>query len=211
MSPHAAHYSEALQAFLTISAWWGGHVPVQLASWSANPETRETIWRRGPSEDLAGIVRYLDEQYSDEIRLGVPQSRPWAGGVSWVSMLWAVVEGSDQLQRARRFRPLPSLVLQAGAGSRRWLIWALEDRLNYFGAQEANRKLAYALRATQKHGDVDLAWFPAPGTCLRAGRSRPVPVRVARLTTDTFRADSVVGRLKDPPPRDAWLTNAVSR
>ena len=202
-----ATFDEALQAFLCISAWWGGYVPIRLASWGPH----EVIWRQGPAQDLTGIVRFLDEEFTDEIHLGVPEMEPWSGGVGFASMLWAVVEGTDQLARARRFRPLPSLVLQAGSGTRRWLIWALEERVGYYELQDANRKLAYHLRATQRHGDADRAWFPAPGTCLREGRSRPVPVRVARLTTDAFRAESVVGRLKEPPAKDAWLESAGFR
>jgi hypothetical protein len=205
MSPHQAVYQEALQAFLFTSAWWGGSMPVKLGAWAPSTEKgSETIWR-GPHDDLTGIVRDLDERYDDEVLLGVPQSKPWAGGVSSASMLWAVVDGKDQLQRARRFKPYPSLVLQAGAASRRWLVWALEEPVSYFELVAANRKLAYHLRAVQKFGDPDLVWFPAPGTCLRQGRARPVPVRVARLTTDACVAEGIVGRLKEPPPKDAWL------
>lgn len=212
MSPHAAVYQEALQAYLFMGAWWGGAVPVKLGSWAPSTEAgSETIWRHGPHSDLAGIVRDLDASCDDEVLLGVPESRPWAGGVSSGSMLWAVVDGPDQLQRARQFKPHPSLVLQAGAASRRWLFWALEEPVSYFALQAHNRKLAYALRAVQKHGDADSAWFPAPGTCLRRGRARPVPVRVARLTTDVFPADSIVGRLKEPPPKDAWMDAAGMR
>ena len=211
MSPHASTFGDALAAMDAILGWSPGarYMPVELTA------TRTTFWHRcgqpGDGARLARVVRWHDQRLDTEIRLGVPQAKAKGGGVSFVTALWAVVEGTDQLQRARRFRPLPSLVLQAGAGSKRWLVWALEDRLDYFAAQDANRKIAYHLRATQKHGDVDRAWFPAPGSCLRLDRSRPVPVRVARLTTDVFCAESVVGRLREPPPKDAWLTGAVSR
>lgn len=204
MSPHSATYTEALGAYLTISAWWGGWLPITMASWRPG----EAIWRCGPAgpgrdHDLAGIVRFLEEQHDDEIRLGVPEAKPNNGGVGCASMLWAVVEGTDQLARARRFKPHPALVLQAGGGSKRWLVWPLEQRLDYFHLKDFNRRIAYHLRAVQKHGDPDLAWFPAPGSCLREGRSRPVPVRVARLTTDTFSTD-FAQRLKPAPELRNW-------
>lgn len=210
MSPHVATYSEALAAIDWLFGWSGpSFMPVELCS------ERVTFWHRcgqpGDGARLARVIRWHDERLDTEIRLGLPEAEPCNGGVSFATALWAVVEGTDQLARARRFKPHPSLVLQAGSGSKRWLVWALENRIGYFDVQEMNRKLAYSLRATQKHGDADSAWFPAPGTCLREGRSRPVPVRVARLTTDTFSAESVTGRLKEPPPKDAWLAGFAAK
>ena len=201
---HQAQFGEALQAFQWFSAWWGGWIPVTLSSWKRD----EVIWRQGPpgpGRDLVELVRFLDERYDDTILLGMPEARPFNGGVGMASMLWCKVEGKEQLARARRFRPLPSLVLAEGRSTRRWLFWPLERATSYFEVKPANRKIAYALRARQKHGDPDLAWLPAPGTCIRES-SRPVPVVVARLTMDSHScADAIVARLKDPPPLDAWL------
>lgn len=209
MSPHAATFNEALYAIDFILGWAGGSMPVELTS------ERVTFWHRcgqpGDGARLARVVRWHDERLDTEIRLGIPQAGPCNGGVSAATALWAVVDGKDQLQRAWRFKPRPSMVLQAGGGSRRWLLWALSERVDYFALEAANRKIAYALRAVQKHGDPDRISFPAPGTCLREDRARPVPVRVARLTTDSFTAQSVVGRLKEPPPKDAWLAGQVAR
>lgn len=202
----AASFEDALQAFEFFTAWWGGWVPVRLGSWRGRDEF---MWRQGPHSDLPDVVRWLDEEHDDEVLLGMPQNRPGAGGVAVCSVLWCRVEGTDQLQRARRFRPLPSLVLAEGSSSRRLLMWPLERAIPHADVVERNRKIAYALRAKQKWGDPDLLWVPAPGTCLRDGRSRPVPVRVARLALDFFAADAVTGRLKEPPPRDAWLTGGA--
>lgn len=194
-------FDHAAQALLTISAYWGSWMPVRCASW---PHT-EHCWRRGPRDDLAGLIRWLDEQYSDEIRLGVPQERIDNGGVGRCSMLWAHVTGHDQLDRAQRFRPRPTLVIAEGTSTARWLIWWLDKPMNYFDVVAANRKVAYALHARQKDGDPDMAWIPAPGSCLRDGRSRPAPVRVSRLTTASFELPAVVGRLREPPDRFAWM------
>lgn len=209
MSPHAARLDEALAAIDFTLGWAGGFIPVDLYS------DRVKFWHRcgkaGDGARLARVVRWHDERRDTEIRLGIPHESPTTGGVTRATVLWAVVDSKDQLQRANRFRPRPSIVLKAGFSSRRWLIWALEESVDYFALQAANRKIAYALRAVQKHGDPDGAWFPAPGTCLREDRTRPVPVVCARLTMDAFRAASVVGRLKEPPPKDAWMDAAGVR
>jgi hypothetical protein len=114
--------------------------------------------------------------------------------------------GDKQLTAARAFRPLPGLVLAEGSTARRWLFWPLDNPVPWADLKAANRRIAYALRSTQKHGDPDAAWFPAPGTCLRAGRARPVPVRVSRLEPVSYRVDAVAGALKEPPAIEWWKT-----
>jgi hypothetical protein len=84
------------------------------------------------------------------------------------------------------------------------VFWPLEAVHSWQQVRDANRRIAYRLRAVQKHGDPDELVFCAPGTCMRAGRSRPVPVRVARLSVETFTLAAVVGRLKDPPDVRWW-------
>jgi hypothetical protein len=197
----AAPFDEALQWLLLCGSWWGGVMPVRLGSWGEG----ETCWRGWHrSRDLAGLIRYLDERNDDDVLLGMPQNRPWAGGVSRASMLWCRVEGKDQLERARRFRPLPSIVFAEGSSSRRLLFWPLEQVHPWGEVLAANRRIAYRLRAVQRHGDPDELVFCAPGTCMRVGRSRPVPVRVARLSVATFTLAGVAGRLKDPPDVKWW-------
>lgn len=203
MSPHVAKFDIAAQALLLMSAFWGGWLPIRLGSWGQF----EMCWRRGPSQDLAGLVRYLDEHHADTIELGIPRERipkrPEEDGVGRCSILWTRVAGTDQLERARRFRPLPSMVLQEGTSSRRWLIWSLDRPVGYFDAVERNRRLAYAFGAVQKFGNPDEAWLAAPGTCVRSG-SRPVPVRVTRLSTDSY-GPQITDRLKEPPDKLAWM------
>lgn len=209
---HAARAGDALEAFDWMAGWAGGWMPVERRRDAGHARM---WWHHCGQADsgrvLAETVRGLDERWSPEIRLGLPQSRRWNGGVGAVTVLWAVVEGSDQVARAQRFRPRPSMVVRAGVGSRRWLLWALDRPAGYFDVQAANRRLAYALHATQKHGDPDGLSLPAPGSCLRVGRARPVPVVVSRLSVETFALRAVVGRLKEPPPRDAWLQGQLAR
>jgi hypothetical protein len=170
-------------------------------------------WRRGPHDDLATLIRSLDENADDTIELGMPRERipgrPEEDGVGRASVLWARVTGNEQLARARRFRPLPSMVLQEGTSTRRWLVWALEQPINYFDVVERNRRLAYCFGARQKDGDPDVAWLPAPGTCVRTG-ARPVPVRVTRLTTASY-LPAITDRLREPPAKDAWMAVGAGR
>jgi hypothetical protein len=197
---NVAALDEALGALDLLLGHAGGFMPVEART---DAGTR-LWWHRCGSEAglLARTVRRMDERGSVEVRLRLPQVRRDAGGCSWSTVLWAVVEGSEQVERARRFRPLPSMVVQEGTGSKRILLWALDRRATWQETFDANRRLAYAFRAVQKAGDPDALSIPCPGTCLRVGRSRPVPVVVGRLTTDSYELGRVVGRLKAPPEND---------
>jgi hypothetical protein len=202
---HVARFDVALEALAFVTGWAGGWFPVERR----REDRTRVFWRAARAPGLSSLVRALDERYSDEIAFGLPQPRRFNGGVSSATVLWAWVEGADQVARAQRFRPRPSIVLRAGQSSRRLLIWPLEHEAGYVAVQEANRKLSYALRARQKEGDPDLLWIPCPGTCLRVGRSRPVPVVCSRLSVASFELAAVVGRLREPPARDAWMTGDV--
>lgn len=194
-----ARFDEALQFLLVSTTWWGGRLRLRLGSWPLS----DTIWRSWP-DDLAGMVRWLDERHDDDVLIGLPWEHARSGGVSRVSVLWARVEGEEQLRWAKAFRPLPTMILQEGSTTRRWLLWALEEPVGYFDAVDFNRRLAYRFRGVQKWSDPDLLWLPAPGTCLRSDRARPVPIRVSRVTTATFRAGDVAGALKQPP-EPVWM------
>lgn len=200
----AAPMADALGAWMRYSAWWGGWMPIRCAAWP--PE--QLMWRQGPDGDLASLVRWMDERADEEIRLGLPQNQPNAGGVVQTSVLWARVEGSKQTMWARRFKPLPTMAIAEGTSSRRILIWALDRCVPWVQAKAANRRLAYKFGAVQKLGDPDEMWLPAPGTCLRQGRSRPVPVFCSRLTDAVFAPERFAASrwLKDPPEYRWWET-----
>lgn len=169
----------------------------RLRDWLPVPGCRPYVARR---------MRLIDELHSQEVAFGLPMARVGGGGVARGTVLWARVEGKEQLARARKLRPYPSIVLQEGASTRRLLLWALERMVPYDHLVRANRRLAYACGATQKWGDPDVLRVPIPGTFLRVDRSRPVAVMVSRLEPAFYDVRQVVGRLKEPPPADAWLT-----
>lgn len=201
-------FQTALRALDLYLGHAGGWMPVDRRR-----EGHDKRWWHRPCQPgsgalLAETIRELDARYSDEILLGLPWHDRGAGGTTYATALWCRIEGNDQAKRAARFRPLPSVVVREGVTSRRWLIWPLRSRESYFDVLDANRKIAYRLRAMQKYGNPDLFWLPAPGTCLRIGRARPVPIVVSRLTLDAFDLAQVVGRLKAPPDVKWWERTA---
>jgi hypothetical protein len=82
--------------------------------------------------------------------------------------------------------------------------------VNWSTAMKLNKRLAYKFSAVQKWSDPDAVVIPAPGTCLREGRSRPSPVRVSRLTDATFRPAVFEEHrfLKDPPDPQQWMASS---
>jgi hypothetical protein len=201
MSPHHATFQEALRALDLLMGWrvpWASWMPVE-----GRREGRTALWwhKTGDGRVLAESVQRCDELYSDEIVLRLPEPVRFNGGPVGASILWCRIEGTDQLKRARAFRPLPTMVIQEGSSSRRLLIWALREWADYFLVEQMNKRIAYRLRAVQKWGRPERLEVPCPGTCLRVGRSRPIPVVVGRLTTDVYTAKAVAGRLREPPPQ----------
>lgn len=120
------------------------------------------------------------------------------------SVLWARVEGKKQEAALRRFRPSPSMVIREGSTTRRVALWALEKPLSYDWLVRGNKRIAHKLFAAKKWGDAEFV-FPAPGSCLRVGRARPVPVSVEFFDPrGLYKAREVVGRLQDAPDANAW-------
>lgn len=206
MSPRVVPPRAALEAIGDAAGLREGWAPVHFRRGDRDAITWHRLGVDGAADLLARTVLERSMTWSDEAIIGLPQRKRWSGGVAGASLLWCMVAGSDQLARARRFRPLPSIVVQEGGSSRRWLMWRLAEWVDYFELAAANRRLAYAVRAVQRHGDPDGFACPAPGTFLRVGRSRPVAVSCVRLTDAVFSPGAVVDRLREPPPKDAWLT-----
>lgn len=124
-------------------------------------------------------------------------------------VLWARVEGKKEAGALARFRPVPSLLLREGATSRMVALWELDRALNYEWVLRANRRIAHKLFAPKKWCDLEFM-FAAPGSCLRAGRSRPVPVRVEDYAIRRYAPRQVVGGLKEAPDPDAWRERAAA-
>lgn len=195
---------DALQALETILGYAGGWMPVE--------RRRDGVVKRGwhhagvpgSHRRFADHVLTQDQRWSAEVAFGLPERVRWNGGASRSTVLWVMVSGSDQVARAAKLRPMPTVAIREGSSSRRWLIWMLERPIFALDAENRNRRIAYAVGSTQKFGRVDEALFPAPGSFLRVGRSRPLPVTCTRLTTASYEPDAVTDRLREPPAPDAW-------
>ena len=147
---------------------------------------------------LAGRTERWDRVQSRQVEIGLPQSRGL--GPSYSTVLWAWVESRDSVKRAVRRRPAPTMVLRMGTSCRRLLIWALRETVPSISVEAANRRLSYALHAPYIYADPEKLRIPLPGTFLRVGRKRPVPVLTTLADTDrVYWRKDVVGRLKDPP------------
>lgn len=197
VSPHAATFRQALRALDLILGWHHGAMPIDYGQ---RELTGRTWHRCGDPDGLVRLVEHFDCEHSDEVQLRLPEARPGAGPCG-ATALWAVVSGKAQCERAFRFRPLPSVVLRAG-GSRRVLLWPLRRWADYFEVEDLNKRIAYRLGAKQCDGLPEALRIPAPGTCLRVGRSRPIPVVVSRLEAVAFMPEQVAGRLRKPPEVD---------
>jgi hypothetical protein len=180
MSPPAATYQDALNALLCMTTWAPGTEWVDLER-SNLPSVSTRILHmwipcRGPRDRrrIVDAVRTLDERHSPEMTMPLPRPKHAWGSVTQTTVLWARVEGTEQVQRARAFRPAPTLVLQEGSSSRRLLLWAVDRPLGWSHAVQANKRLAYALHAVQKHSDSGVVADPDPRDvlCGSAGRGR---------------------------------------
>jgi hypothetical protein len=195
---------DALQALETILGYAGGWMPVE--------RRRDRVVKRGwhhagvpgSPRRFADHVLTQDQRWSAEVAFGLPERVRWNGGASRSTVLWVLVSGSDQVARAAKLRPMPTVAIREGSSSRRWLIWMLERPVFALEAEQRNRRIAYCCGSTQKFGRVDMAQFPCPGTFLREGRTRPLPVTCSRLSTASYEPDEVTGRLKEPPDPAAW-------
>lgn len=113
-------------------------------------------------------------------------------------MLWVRLERRECGARLARFQPAPTLVVREGATLRRWAYWALSDPLHGFAVDEANQRLAWALRGRTATAAATTLVL-SPFARLRHSDS------FCEFESDTISTPGqIVGRLADPPPTDAW-------
>jgi hypothetical protein len=208
VSPHASTYQAALRALDTLLGWRHPWMPIEYGQ----SELTGRSWHRcGDPDGLVRLVRGWDEDHSDEILLGLPEPKPKSGPMG-ATILWARTEGKSQTDKAFKLRPMPTMVLREGGSSRRLLVWALRRWADYFEVQDLNARIAYRLGAKQCDGLPERLRIAAPGTCLRVGRGRPIPVVVSRLEPVSYLPEQVAGRLRKPPEVDPskWGKAAVA-
>lgn len=179
-----------------------GELPVYTDG-KPNPEHRlpcDEILRSG--ERLARIAAKLDLEDSAEVAIGLPRVHEL---VYSSTVLWAWVNGKEQVARASKFKPMPSVVLKIGsAGSERLMIWVLNKPVSDTQCFELNERISYALHAPRTRSKPDALRVPLPGTFMRVGRKLAAPVLLTRLHVECGLDYRKFAGLKEPPPKDAW-------
>lgn len=159
--------------------------------------------RTRAGERLARIAANADLEHSAEVAIGLPTIKEF---VHYSTVLWAWVKSGEQVARAARFKPAPSIVLKIGGSSERLLIWVLRQPIASQLVEPHNARISYCLHAPRTRSKPEALRVPLPGTFMRVGRSVPAPILLTRLSVGpqlhTF--EQITGRLKDPPPKDAW-------
>lgn len=124
-------------------------------------------------------------------------------------VLWVRTESKREVVALERFKPAPSLIVREGSTCRMVALWQLQNALTYEWVLRANKRLAHRLGCAKKWAELEFA-FPAPGSCLRAGRSRPVAVRVERFEPVVYAPRQVVGGLREAPDPRSWIERRVA-
>lgn len=192
---------EAAGFLVFLLGWNGGSLPV-FVDGGAVPSSSVGL---GPGSDagvrLWGRAHGLDEVSNAQVEVGLPRAR---GSVVESTVLWCYVRGPEQLARAARFRPCPAMVLRFGGGSDRLLLWGLREVVPWANVAPSNERIAYRLGAARSRCAPDDLRVPVPGTFLRVGRRRPLPVVLTRMVVTDYTRSQVVAGLRDPPSRGAW-------
>lgn len=163
----------------------------------------------GPGDWLRIVTRMCEDR--EVLLAAAARPRRGFGSCGSTAVLWARVEGKKDAQALARFRPRPTLLLREGSTSRYVAVWSLRRPLSYDWMVRGNKRIAHKLFAPKKWaGDAEFM-FPCPGSCLRVGRARAVPVRLERFDPAAlYVARDVVGKLKDAPDPNAWRAPAAA-
>lgn len=165
------------------------------------PFWMDYAWNEG-REWLRAVTVYSED--CDVTLSAGARPRRGFGTCDSARVLWARCETKDAVKRLGWFKPRPTLVLREGSTSRYVALWELENALAYEWLVRANKRIAHKLGSAKKWAEAEFT-FSAPGSCLRAGRSRPVPVHVESFEPlAVYRPRDVVGRLKEAPDANAW-------
>jgi hypothetical protein len=122
-------------------------------------------------------------------------------------VVWARLERPESAERLGRLPVPPTVVVCEGRSSRRWALWALSRPLEGRWIDQANGRLAHAVRGRRGTADASTLIL-SPFTSLNVGRRTPMRVRIEWESTTYATARQIVGRLSDPPPLDSWRAAA---
>lgn len=184
----------ALELTAQCIAGHGWHVVRNGVPWWVEGGHWRKLWKaielHGPVDVAVSAVPCLD--------LGSMRVR----GES--SVLWVRCESRDSCKRLARFKPEPTIVLREGGTVRQVALWSLTRPCPGEKLEEANGRLSYALACKLKFGTAGFEFAP-PGTVIRAGRKRGVPVVAAGGSGEPVPAGRLLGGLKKRPDPPDWL------
>lgn len=169
---------------------------------------RVTAWpgvgRRGWVESICGDFGWRgDIEWSARAYLDRGSRRLMGDtGASWVR-----AETGHQVAALEAFDPEPSLVLREGGTVRHVAFWFHPRPLGPDAGERLNRHLAHRLRCAKKWAaQLD---FAPPGSVIREGRARPLPVVVAGGSSDLVTVRELCRTLpRAIPDPDAWRARA---
>lgn len=114
---------------------------------------------------------------------------------TWV--LWTDVDHEDGVERAARFEPAPSIIIETGSAGHALAIWQLDEPLAADRVKPMNSRLAHALGGDLAATDAARV-LRLPGT-LAHKHQTPRPVRCVQLDPHSYSIEQLVGRLPNPP------------
>jgi hypothetical protein len=164
---------------------------------SLNPwGAQEWIPVRELRQGVEAVVRLRNRH---EVFVGVNPRTDRVGKAEHVARSWCLLADCDTpsaVERLRRFKPQPAIVVASGGPGRVHSYWPLRRPLENGAATAAKQALARALEADPKCVD--------PARVMRAigsvnRKAEPAPVRCLRLEVEVFDAADVIGSLPAPP------------
>lgn len=158
-----------------------------------------------PADKLVPVLRRRGEIYGDVELSLAPRREKGRSEASRGRCLWLRAEGKRAERRLELFRPYPTMVLQDGALHRYLALWGLAEPLTHAWLVRANRRIAASAGMPAGQScDPDSFLMRPPGSELRHGRAKAVPIRVRAVNGGGYRPAEVVGRLRDAPDPNGW-------
>ncbi len=156
-----------------------------------------------PVGDVPAVVeRVKSLRERHQVYLGAaPRAREagTADAIERAWTLWVDIDSPEAVERLRRFRPLPSIVVRSGTEDHLHAWWPLRSSITPRWAERANRRLAYRLKGDP--ASTDVARIMRPIISINRKAQPATMVECVRLELDVFELRDVVGGLPDPPAK----------